>query len=329
MASRPSEDELIARYFRPLAGEGASDLLDDAASIRPLPGCDLVLTADALVSSVHFFPDDSAGAIAWKALAVNLSDLAAKGATPLGFLLSLALPQDWTEDWLANFCEGLRQCADASSCQLLGGDTVMTPGPLTLSITAIGTVPEGGIVLRTGARPGDLIFASGTIGDAALGLRLRLETGSAWALALEPAHRAHLLERYLRPQPRLGLAPALLAHANGAMDVSDGLVGDVVKMGKASGVGVQVDLDSVKFSDAARAAMHTSQEFLQVAVTGGDDYEVLCTVPQHSAAAFRADAEAAGIAVTSIGVVTASQGTAEFHQGGKPVSFTRGSFSHF
>ena len=146
---------------------------------------------------------------------------------------------------------------------------------------------------------------------------------------LEPAHRAHLLERYLRPQPRLGLAPALLAHANGAMDVSDGLVGDVAKMAKASGVGVQVDLDRVKLSDAARAAVHTSPEFLQVAVTGGDDYEVLCTVPPHSAAAFRADAEAAGIDVTPIGVVTSSAGTAEFHQDGRPVTFTRGSFSHF
>ncbi|HEX5665756.1 MAG TPA: thiamine-phosphate kinase, partial [Hyphomicrobium sp.] len=144
MASRPSEEDLIARYFRPLAGEGACDLLDDAASIRPPPGCDLVLTTDALVSSVHFFPDDPADAIAWKALAVNLSDLAAKGATPLGFLLSLALPQDWTEDWLATFCEGLRQCSMAGACELLGGDTVMTPGPLTLSVTAIGTVPEGG-----------------------------------------------------------------------------------------------------------------------------------------------------------------------------------------
>ncbi len=329
MASRPSEDDLIARYFRPLAGEGARDLLDDAASIRPPTGCDLVLTTDALVSGVHFFPDDPADAIAWKALAVNLSDLAAKGATPLGFLLSLALPKDWTEDWLATFCEGLRQCADASSCPLLGGDTVMTPGPLTLSITAIGTVPEGGIVLRTGARPDDLIFVSGTIGDAALGLRLRLEAQSAWALELPPAHRAHLLERYLRPQPRLGLAPALLAYANGAMDVSDGLVGDLVKMAKASGVGVQVDLDRVNLSDAARAAMHTSQEFLQVAVTGGDDYEVLCTVPPLSAAAFRADAEAAGVDVTPIGVVTSSTGTAEFHQGGRPVTFTRGSFSHF
>ncbi len=255
MAPRPSEDDLIARYFRPLAGEGARDLLDDAASIRPPPGCDLVLTTDALVGGVHFFPDDPADAIAWKALAVNLSDLAAKGADAawLPAVARLAAGLDGRTGW-RTFARASGACAQAGCCPLLGGDTVMTPGPLTLSITAIGTVPAGrnGSANRRAARRHDLRFRHDRrcrIGPAAAGWK-PVRRGPH---ELEPAHRAHLLERYLRPQPRLGLAPALLAHANGAMDVSDGLVGDAVKMAKASGVGVQVDLDRVKLSEAARA----------------------------------------------------------------------------
>ena len=170
MTDRPSEDDLIARYFAPIAGAGGLGLRDDAARIAPPAGCEIVLTVDGLVAGVHFFADDPPAAIARKALRVNLSDLAAKGATPLGFLLTLVLPRDWKPDWLELFAKGLGEDAAAFACPLLGGDTVSTPGPLTLSITTLGSVPAGRMVPRDGARAGDALYVSGTIGDAALGL---------------------------------------------------------------------------------------------------------------------------------------------------------------
>ena len=169
---RPGEDELIARYFAPIAGEGALGLKDDAAVLRPRPGHDLVVTVDAVVAGVHFLADDPAGSVARKALGVNLSDLAAKGAAPVGFVLTLTLPPDWSEAWLAAFCEGLGAAARASGCALLGGDTVRGPG-IAISLTAFGEVPAGRMVPRTTARPGEVLCVSGTIGDAALGLAIR------------------------------------------------------------------------------------------------------------------------------------------------------------
>src|SRR6201996_4060674 len=174
MTDRPGEDDLIARYFAPLAGPAGLGLKDDAALLTPPSDRDLVLTTDALVAGVHFPADDPPGTIARKALRVNLSDLAAKGARPLGFLLTLALPSDWRDEWLAAFAGGL--CADvlAFKCPLIGGDTVATPGPLTLSVTAVGAVAQGRMPRRTGVRPGDRLYVTGTIGDAAIGLKMRL-----------------------------------------------------------------------------------------------------------------------------------------------------------
>ena len=169
-----AEDRLIARFFKPLATHpGALGLSDDAAFLTPPPGCDLVLKTDAIVGGVHFFPEDAAHTVASKALRVNLSDLAAKGARPLGFLLSLAIPKEIGEEWLNGFAEGLRGDAVLFGCPLFGGDTDRTPGPITISIAMIGSVPEGTMVRRTGAKPGDRVFVSGTIGDAALGVMVR------------------------------------------------------------------------------------------------------------------------------------------------------------
>src|SRR5215217_7928762 len=232
---RPGEDSLIARFFAPIAGEGALNLMDDAACLTPKPGHDLVLTADALVEGVHFLPEDAPGSIARKALGVNVSDLAAKGAEPSGFLLSLALPDDWSESWLSDFAAGLGEASRDFACPLLGGDTVRARGPLTLSVTAVGQVPTGRMVLRTTAQAGDVICVTGTIGDAALGLKLRSKPG--WTENLSPDEKAHLSDRYLHPQPRHRLAAALRSHASAAMDVSDGLAGDLAKMMQASGVG--------------------------------------------------------------------------------------------
>ncbi len=197
-----AEDRLIARFFKPIATDpGALGLADDAAFIKPPPGCDLVLKTDAIIGGVHFFADDAAPSVAGKALRVNLSDLAAKGAKPLGFLLSLALPKDIGDDWLAGFAEGLRADAVLFGCPLFGGDTDRTPGPITISIAMFGSVPEGTMVRRAGASVGDRVFVSGSIGDAALGLALR--KGAAWKL--DDMQRRHLLSRYLLPQPRNAL----------------------------------------------------------------------------------------------------------------------------
>lgn len=318
------EDGLIARFFAPIAGPGGLGLKDDAALVVPPPGHDMVVTVDALVAGGHFFPDDPPDSIARKALRVNLSDLAAKGAEPLGFTLALALPAGWTADWLEGFARGLGADAEAFACPLLGGDTVRAAGALTLSITAFGAVPAGRMVPRTGARLGDRLYVSGTIGDAALGLQLRLAGAGA------PAGQAHLLDRYLHPRPRLALREALRRHAGGAMDVSDGLVGDLAKMMRASGTGATVDLGAVPLSPAARAAVAGRPEALDVAVTGGDDYEILASVPEAEAAGYEQAAAASGVPVAAIGRVGAASGGVVFRGAeGAPRTFARGAFSHF
>ncbi len=326
MPGRPSEDDLIARYFAPLAGAAGLGLADDVALLRPPAGQDLVLTTDALVGGVHFFADDPADAIARKALRVNLSDLAAKGAEPIGFLLNLALPGGWTAAWLEAFAAGLGEDAALYGCPLLGGDTVKTPGPLTLAITALGAVEAGRMAARTGARAGDRLYVSGTIGDAALGLRLRLGQGPELA---EP-HRRHLLARYLLPQPRLALAPAMAAHAHSGMDVSDGFVGDLTKMLRVSGVTARVDLAQLPLSPAAAAAIAADPALFEIAATGGDDYEILAAVAPDESAGFEAAAAAAGVAATLIGEAFAGAGPPRFvGRDGREAAFARGAFSHF
>ena len=327
-APRLSEEGLIARHFAPLAGPGADGLRDDAASLAPTPGHDLVLTVDAVVAGVHYFPDDPPASVAAKALAVNLSDLAAKGAAPRGFLLTLALSPDWTEDWLAAFAGGLGAAAARHGCPLLGGDTVRAAGPTLVSVTAFGEVPAGGIVRRGTARPGDVICVSGTIGDAALGLRLRLEPEAAWARALTPEDRAHLADRYLHPSPRLALAPAIRRCATAAMDVSDGLVGDLAKM--LPGRGATVEIAAVPLSPAAAAAIRLAPDLIDAALSGGDDYEILCTVAPRDLDAFRAAAAEAGVPVAAIGTVAAGEGAPLFREpDGGVRRFARGAFSHF
>lgn len=300
---RPSEDDLIARFFAPLAGEGAFALTDDAACLALAPGQRLVATTDMLVAGVHFFADDPPDAIAKKALRVNLSDLAAKGAEPLGFLLSLALPGDWTQAWLAQFAAGLGDDAKAYGCPLLGGDTVKSPTGLTLSITALGAAPAGGMVPRMGVAEGDLIYVTGTIGDAALGLRLfrARHEDAGWIEALTPAAAAHLRGRYRLPQPRLGLQRALRIYAHAAMDVSDGLAGDLAKLLRLSGMTCDIAIGDVPLSAAAREALAKAPDLIVPILTGGDDYEILCAVAPAKAAAFEAAAATASLPVTMIG----------------------------
>jgi thiamine-monophosphate kinase len=325
------EDRLVARFFRPLARHpGALGLLDDAATLTPPDGCDLVLTKDAIVAGVHFFPDDPPGAIARKALRVNLSDLAAKGAAPLGFLLALALPDGVTDPWLKAFTEGLGADADAYGCPLLGGDTVKTPGPLMVSITALGSVPKASMVRRAGASAGDRVVVTGSIGDAALGLKLRRDADAASRWKLDAAMQGHLADRYLLPQPRSALAETLRAHASAAIDVSDGLAGDLGKLCQASGVSAEIEIARVPLSAGARAALGAEPALIETLLTGGDDYEIVCTHTDTNGSAFRASAAAAGVAVTEIGRVVEGEGAPRFiDSSGDPQLFTQTSFSHF
>ena len=320
-----AEDRLIADYFKPIATHpGALSLTDDAAFLTPAPGTDVVLKTDAIIGGVHFFPEDDARDVARKALRVNLSDLAAKGATPLGFLVSLALPKDIDADWLKRFALGLREDAEAYQCPLFGGDTDRTPGPVMVSVSMFGSVPSGAMVRRAGAKPGHRVFVTGTIGDAALGLVLR--QGASWTLT--PPQRDHLMARYLLPQPRNALAEAVRAYASAAMDVSDGLAGDLTKLCRVSGVAARIDAAAVPLSEAARAAIAIDPAMRETALTGGDDFEVLCTVPEPLTQAFRTAAQTARVPVTEIGVVEAGQG-AHFMDAGRELTFKRLSFSHF
>jgi thiamine-monophosphate kinase len=324
-----AEDRLIARYFRPLAKHpGAFGLVDDAAVITPPPGCDIVLTTDGVISGVHVFPDDRPENIGRKALRMNLSDLAAKGATPLGFLLSLALPSAIDEAWLAAFVGGLGEDAERYGCPLLGGDTDRTPGPTSVSIAAFGAVPHGKMVRRSTAKAGDVIVVTGTIGDAALGVLLRRDESLAKRWRLSDAMSAHLKQRYLLPEPRNALAKAVLENATAAMDVSDGLVGDLAKLCRASGAGAEIDAAAVPLSEAVHAAVAADPAALETALTGGDDYEIVLTLPGEQVAALWAAAAAAGVRVSVIGSVVTGQG-ARFLQDGKALTFARPSYSHF
>lgn len=325
------EDKLIARFFKPLATHpGALALTDDTAVFEPPMGHDLVLTADAVTGGVHFFPDDPAGAIARKALSVNLSDLAAKGAKPLGFLMTLALPPSIDDAWLEKFSAGLRADAEAFACPLFGGDTIRTPGPVSVSIFAFGSVPNGRMIKRHGAKPGDRILVTGTIGDAALGLRLRKDAGAAQEWNLDAAMRDHLAGRYLLPEPRMQIAEALRTHASAAMDVSDGLAGDLSKLCGVSGVSAKIDAASVPLSAAAKRALAADRALIEPILTGGDDYEIVCTVPPDNVAAFRALAAKAQVTVTEIGSVIDGTDAPRFiDANGAALAFARTSFSHF
>jgi thiamine-monophosphate kinase len=330
--SRPSEDELIATYFAPLAGPGAFGLRDDAAILAQKPGHDIVATKDMLIAGVHFFTDDPPGAVARKSLRVNLSDLAAKGAEPSGFLLGLALPEDWTAHWLAGFAQGLGEDAAAYKCPLLGGDTVKSSGSLIVSITAFGTVPAQKMILRAGVAAGDRIYVTGTIGDAALGLKFRLDVAqdAQWTRCVNQADTAYLAGRALLPRPRLGLREALRAHAHAAMDISDGFAGDLAKMLGLTGMTAEVRTADVPLSDAARKILRDAPSLLETIFTGGDDYEILCAVPPSQGAAFEARADAAGILVHPIGTARPGNEPPVFKDtNGRSLVVARPSFRHF
>jgi thiamine-monophosphate kinase len=319
----PGEFAAIARYFAPLATHpGAFGLKDDLAWLAPRFGRRLVFKTDAVVVGVHTLPDDPPDLIARKALRANLSDLAGKGARPLGYLLALILPADTKEAWLARFAAGLAADQREFGVPLMGGDLTRTPGPPTISITAIGEAQAGRPLLRGGAKRGDGVFVSGTIGDAALGLRA-LE-GKLRRVA--PAHRRFLAQRYHLPAPRLALGREIARFASAAMDISDGLAADLGHICAASACGAEIALAAVPTSPAAKAA---GVDHALARITGGDDYELLFTAPAAAEPKLRAAARKTGVPVTRIGHIVARSGVRVLAPDGSVVPIKGGGWEHF
>jgi thiamine-monophosphate kinase len=321
--SLPPEFALIARHFRPLAGEGSLDLADDAAVLAIPPGRHLVVAADAMVEGVHYLPDDPPDTIGRKLLRVNLSDLAAMGAAPLGYLMTTSFARGTPEDWIAGFVRGLALDQAEFGLKVLGGDTTATPGPTCLSLTILGTVAPGGALRRAGARVGDDVWVSGTIGDGALGLRV-LRNGLADDAA------GHLARRYRLPQPRLALGQAIAGIVHAGMDVSDGLVQDLGHLCRAAGCGAEIAAPSVPLSPAAHALVAADPALRALILTGGDDYEVLFTADPGAAPAIEAAAARAGTAVARIGrMVAGAPAVTVRDAAGAMLDLPRGGWSHF
>jgi thiamine-monophosphate kinase len=291
------EIAFIAALRAYVTDPAARGLMDDAA-VLPRPGGDLVLTHDMMVEGVHYLPGDAPADVAWKLVAVNLSDLAAKGAAPIGVLLGYAMTGDVA--WDAAFAQGIGAAAEAMGVALLGGDTVRMPdgAPRALGLTAIGQAPASGAPSRTGAGAGDRLWVSGTVGDAGLGLAIR--QGRAQG-------DAALVERYLRPQPRLALGQALAPLVTAMADMSDGLLIDARRVAHASGCGMTIDLGAVPLSGAFLAAAGDEAAARLAAATSGDDYELLFTAPAANDSKIRAAAKAVGGAVTPIGLCAVGQ----------------------
>ncbi len=327
-AQTAGEFDLIRRHFAPLAAHpGALGLRDDAALLRVSPGDELVLTADAQVAGRHFVGDEDPADIAAKLLRTNLSDLAAMGARPLGYLLTTAWTRETGEDWIAAFAAGLGADQNRFGLSLLGGDTVGTDGPLTLSLTALGAVPAGQALRRDGGRPGDRVYVSGAIGDARLGLDLARGTPGRLA-DLPPPQREELLRRYRRPEPRLALGQALRGHARAAIDVSDGLIADLGHVAEASGLAIALEVEAVPLSDAAAQAVSSGIDPL-VLLSGGDDYELAFLAGEEAEDAILQAAAASGTPVARIGVCHAGEGVTLTRDGAAVGLPETGGYRHF
>jgi thiamine-monophosphate kinase len=322
----PGEFDLIARYLAPLsaAAPGAFGLRDDAAVVPVPPGEDLVVTTDAMIEGVHFLASDGPERIARKLLRVNLSDLAAKGARPIGYQLILGLPGGPDEDWLSRFCDGLRRDQDAFGLPLYGGDTVRSPAGITLGVTAFGSLPAGTMLRRSGAQAGDDLYVTGSIGDAALGLETKLHHrlfSSASMMFFDA--RLHL------PTPRLAMGQALRGLAHAAMDVSDGLVQDAGHIATESGLQAAIEAAAVPLSLATRQAVQEDPALLDVALTGGDDYELLFAASPQQAAEVAALSRSVGLAATRIGRLVAGEGVIVKDEYGNALKLARMGYQHF
>ncbi|WP_337880424.1 thiamine-phosphate kinase [Rheinheimera sp.] len=317
------EFELIQRCFAQ-AGRQRADVAigigDDGAVLQVREGCDLVVTTDSMIEGTHFFPDVDPRALGHKLVAVNVSDLAAMGAEPCWLSLGLTLPRV-DEAWLTAFAEGLSETADYYNCQLIGGDT--TKGPLSLTMIAKGQVPKGKALTRAGAKVGDYVYVTGTLGDAALGLQLVQQQ-----VEVSKKHRAHLLQRFHYPTARVALGQALRTIASSAMDISDGLAGDILHILRRSGVGAAIDVSRIPMSQALKDSC-SAEQALQLALSGGEDYELLFTVPEIRRSSLEVLVSPYGVPVTCIGRITGVAGKLELKQGEVPLNYLHKGFEHF
>jgi thiamine-monophosphate kinase len=315
----------IARFFAPLAGPGGLGLTDDAALVECAPGHRLVVTVDQAIENVHFLPQDPPGLVAKKLLRRNLSDLAAMGARPLHYLLTTALPADRGDDWVEAFAAGLAEDQARFGIDLIGGDSASTNGPVSLTVTAIGEVAEGREIRRSGARVGDRIWVSGTIGDAFLGLKV-LRGGYA---NLAPDEWAALTRRFQLPEPRVELGPRLARIAHAMIDVSDGLLGDLGHICEVSGTGATVALALIPLSDAARRAATAEPDLPVRLVAAGDDYELLFAAPREADDQIGRIAAALGLRITAIGTIDKESGVRLVDAGGQPIPVATAGYRHF
>jgi thiamine-monophosphate kinase len=321
----PDELAIIERFFRPLAGEGAFRLLDDAGLLTAPPDSDIVVTNDMLSANVHFLPGDPPDTIARKAIRVNISDLTAKGARPLGYLLGLGVAPDTSEAWLTAFAEGLRDDQARYRITLLGGDTISVSAGPTISISAFGAVPKGRMVHRFGGSSGDALYVSGTIGESAVGLALLKKRPGPWD-ELPPARRDQFVQRFRVPEPRVALAPVLADYAAATIDISDGLVGDCDKVAGYSRCSAVIEAESVPLP-AGIAGLQDAQ-MLEWLLTSGDDYEILAAIPRENEAGFRRAAQGAGVAIARIGQLTPGSALTEVRLGGKPLAISKRAYVH-
>lgn len=325
------EFDIIARIFAPLAKDaGALGLKDDAAVLTVTDDHQLVVTCDTLVSGVHFLKDDPPHSIGHKALAVNLSDLTAKGAYGYVYTLSLALPRETDMAWLEAFAAGLAEVQDRTGISLIGGDTTATSGPPTITLTALGLVQHESAITRLGAKPGDRLYTNGTIGDAYLGLKLLQDASLAEAWGLSEGDVDYLTDRYRRPPIDTGAALLIRNFAKAAIDVSDGLVADLEKLCGVSHVGAEIQIGRVPFSPAAQKGLGAMPALLRDLVAAGDDYAALIAVSETSAARFESEAESHGVPFVQLGEITdAADGVRLLEQGGRVIALERKGFSHF
>lgn len=333
------EEAIIQRFLAPLAAgfAGAYALKDDCAAITPTPGHDLIVKTDPVAEGVHFFSHDAPEDIGWKALAVNVSDLAAKAARPVAYLMALSFPVAPEAEWMRRFADGLGAAQRAFGMHLIGGDTDRRMGPVSITITVFGEVPTGRMVQRATAQPGDRLYVSGALGSGAIGLALRRDGAASllprWGLdpeaSAEPGDWRAAGDAYLRPRPRLELRAALLGHARAAMDLSDGLAKDLGRMCKASGCGAVVDLARLPMLPVVARAVAAEPARWQAVAASGDDYEVLAAVPPCEATAFEVAARRDGIAVTHIGDCREGADVELRDASGAPVTFASTGWDHF
>ena len=322
------ETELIQAYLAPLAAAGALGLADDAALVSVEPDSELVVSTDPIRAGVHFFPDDDPRDIAWKALAVNVSDLIAKGAVPIGYTMALALPEAPLKSWMKAFSAGLGAAQAAFGCELFGGDCDRADGPLSIAITAFGSVPRGRFVQRTTARAGDHVFITGTIGDAALGLKLR-QRGDVYGAAVSPGHADALIQRYLRPAPNLKAIDIVRRFATAALDVSDWLIQDAARLARGAKSALVIPAAAVPLSAAALSVVESHPAAIQTVVSGGDDFEVLFAVAPETVPGMRAAAHACSLPVHLLGILAPGDGVILTGASGQPMALETTGYDHF